>query len=246
MGRPIVCRKCKNEFQRETIEINVICPICGIVFCNKTDTERILFEIQELYINKKLTKDKFIHKIYIILFNYTKSILLQNFRYRVKDEQEVEDYSNQALHYFLMYYIEDDDFLILNSFSGMLYHKVNQAINEKSNHASAEETINYRYDDGNENQIEDTILDDLQQMENYENRLDLLNYTLKFIFEFEILCNNKRENYIRLQALSHYLKYGEKKADILFKTYSRFGKLKYEDTLDYLHKELKKLWEETA
>jgi hypothetical protein len=176
---------------------------------------------------------------------YVTSLILNNFKSRIQDEEELKIYTCQAVHYFYIYYLEDDNFIITDSFSGMVFHKIRQAINEKSNHAVAEYSINFMLEDGNEIDYEDNTKGVTEEIEQYDAKLNILKHIIKFINEFEVLCNNKRENFLRLQAIYHYLTYGEKKADNLFKNYGRFGKIKYEQTLEYLHKELLNLHKES-
>lgn len=249
MGRPTKCNYCKNDFIREdkiedALIDKAVCPLCNIDYCNKLTTERNLFVLQDQYVSKTITVDQFINKIYPIMLEYTKSLILGNFRNRLHDSDDLENYTIQALHYFFIYFLKDPEFVITTSFSGMVYHKIVQSFNEKDNRDSADYSLDFKYDDGNEVSYTDTKKDDMQEIEEYENKFDLLKHILKLIFDFEKECNNKRENFVRLQAVYHYLNFGEKKADNLFKQYGRFSKLKFEDTLEQLHNELKKLYKE--
>ena len=243
--RPVECKICKHTFNNEEDnKINVVCPECNIQYCNKNKTERFLFLQQDIYIEKKYTKDQFIHKIYNTLVEYIKSMILKNFRNRLKESYDLEDYSTQVAHYFLIYYLQDDDFIIVDSFSGMIFHKIRQALNEKSIHIVDDVSINYTFEDDSVVTYEDTTVDCIQEIEKYENRLYLLEYLRKLIFMFEGQCNCKRENFLRLMALHHYFKFGEKKVDNLFKNYGTYGRVKYDETIALLHKELLRLHSE--
>ena len=247
MGRPTFCKYCKNEFIRldkdDTHIIDkVICPICNIPYCNKDSTEKDLFLLQEKYIRKELPVNSFIDKIYNTIYNYTRSMILSNFRNRLHDSNDLENYTIQSIHYFFIYFLKDPDFFVSTSFSGLIYHKIVQSLNEKSNRDFADYSMDYKFEDGNEVVYRDNKKTDTEEIEDYDNRFDLLKHILNLIFSLENNCNNKRENFVRLQAVYQYLTFGEKRADILFRHYGRFSKLKYEETLECLHKELKKLY----
>jgi len=244
--RPVECKKCNHSFiNEEDNKICIVCPSCGIDYCNKNDTERGLFKIQEFYINRQISKDVFITKIYDTLIEYTQSLILKSFRHRLRYSEDLENYSRQAVHYLLIYFLEDDSFIINSSFSGMIFHKIRQSLNEKDIHDCAELTLDFLFDDEHKIEYEDTTKDVLTEIENYEDKYILFRYIKTIIFAMEKTCNDKRENFIRLMAIHHYIKYGEKKVDDLFKRYSHYGKIKYEETLQLLHKELKRLYDET-
>ena len=243
--RPVECKKCGHSFiNNDDNKINIICPSCNIDYCNKNDTERNLFKIQEFYIDKRISKDVFISKIYDILIEYTKSLILKSFRFRLRQPEDLEYYARQAVHYSLIYFLEDDTFHIVSSFSGMIFHKIRQALNEKEIHDCAELTLDFLFDDEHKVEYEDTAKDVLSEIEDYEDKYILFKYIKNLIFAMDNICNDKRENFIRLMAIHHYIKYGEKKVDELFKNYSHYGKIKYEETLRLLHKELKRLYNE--
>jgi len=239
------CKKCKITFTNVNEDkTNVICPNCNIQYCNKNDTERFLFMTQDLYIDKQFDKNKFISKIYETLNEYTRSLILKDFRHRLHEAEDLDYYTCQAVHYFLIYFLEDDNFIVQMSFSGLMYHKIREVMGEKVNLPSAELTLNFVFEDDTEVEYEDIKKDFHTQIEEYEDKLTLFKYVKSLIFAVEDLCNDKRENFIRLQSIHHYLKYGEKRVDYLFKNYGRYGKIKYEETLELLHTELKRLWKQ--
>ena len=241
--RPVLCKVCRNSFiNQDDNKINVVCPKCKTQYCNKNKTERTLFQIQDRYIKGDLTRDQFITKVYYAIYGYTQSLILQNFRNRLRDPPDLDIYTTQSMHYFFTYYLEDNDFYITSSFSGMIFHKIRQAINEKSNHMVGDLSLDYSYDEDHNVQYEDTTKDSLAEIDEYENRLFLLNYIKQLVFGMEDFCNDRRENFIRLNAISHYLKYGEKKVDNLFKNYTKYGRIKYDETLELIHSELKRLY----
>ena len=243
--RPAECKKCKSTFiNYEEDKRNVICPACHTEYCNKSDTERSLFIIQDDYIAGKISKDKFITIIYPIMLDYCKSLILGNFSFRLKNVGDLEFYSYQALHYFFIYYLKSDDFIVKISFSGLLFYKITQAFNEKASKSSAELTLDYTFIDDHKVEYEDKVKYSLEAIEEYEDKVYLYKYILKLIVDLKDCCNDKRENFLRLMAIHHYLKFGEKKADNLFKNYSKYGKIKYEETLELLHSELKRLHKE--
>jgi phage FluMu protein Com len=241
--RTIECKKCNNKFVNNTEDKNIICPQCKIQYCNKSDTERFLFLAQDEYLSGKVSKNNFIIKIYRVMISYAQSMLLQLFRNRLHDSEDLDYYSCQACHFFFMYFLEDDNFYVDNSFSGLLFHKLRQAMNEKSNRNLTDFTLDYVQADGSNTIYKDDKKDFLSDFINYENKIYLYNFFKDLIFDFEVICNDKRENFIRLQALHHFLVFGEKTADNLFKVYSRYGKIKYEETLDLLYKEMTKMYE---
>lgn len=246
--RPIECQKCKHNFvSKKDKEINVICPVCNINYCNKNDTERFLFLTQDLYLKGTYTKNQFITKIYNVLCTYTKSLILGNFRKRLVNPDDLEDYVTQAVHFFLIYFLKNDSFFIDTSFSGMIFHKIKQAMkneNSKKPKDVVEITLNYFFEDDSEVEYEDTTKDCLKEIEEYEDKIRLYEFVKNLIFKMGDFCNDNRENFLRIIAIHHYLKYGEKKADNLFKFYSRYGKIQYERTVKLLYEELKRLYSE--
>jgi len=258
-GNFITCQNCNFKFKfsytREKInwEKNKFsCPICKELYCNKPLTERKLFKLQdEYYDNNK--DSKIFDKMIKIFFDYAQSLIKKSYSSYISCNADLEYYTNNAVAFLVEEYLVKSDFVMLTSFGGLLIRKIKHAFFKKEEKDIPGISLNWEHEDGNEVSYEDKKYNYVLNLEDKDSTIDLYNYVLRLIFSIEEFCD-PYEDWKRLLAIHHYLKFGEKEADYLFQekivdengnilqneTYSRYAKEKYLNTLDLLKKELLK------
>lgn len=101
-------------------------------------------------------------------------------------------------------------------------------------------SLNYILPDGNEVECEDpyNVIHEVEYQ--YDIRL-LLNKLFSSIKDIKNYCNSISENWFRLMGFLIFLEKGTEEADIFFDLYKRKGKIKFQNTRDFLYEELKNL-----
>lgn len=246
-GKLITCKSCNfkfkvlEEFKQKWFDSQNPCPNCGEIFCNLTQTEKDLKNLQNIYYqNGEQRKD--LESIYVNLLNYTRSICLKHFNKKVNGEEELEYHCHKAAWKFVEQYIKVRSdklpFKIEASFAGYIVWKLRESINEKE-----------------ELKISDESLDDLTFFnEQYENT-NLLSFDLtvecsylkqveKDIFEPEIKSDisiyfdSINGELKLLVAILNYLKYGEKKSDLIFQNFGNEGRSRFLYVINQFRKRL--------
>lgn len=254
MSKPKTCKACNYEFYIEQAYIKewydalMFCPNCFETFCvMKPETERILQRKQYMYLgclNKKL-KENYFKDMYNILVSYTQSLILKKFSKMLYSPETLEEKAFDALHLILEKYAEDEHYKIHTSFGGYLNDKINEVFLHKRFYTPKNISLNFKFEDGNEIEYEDekNLLKDIEK--NQDKRL-LAKYITNLIFNYEKECEDKRENFLRLLAVNYFLNFGENKVDKFFRTYGRYGKSKYEETIMLIKHELRRLYKENS
>jgi hypothetical protein len=221
------------------LEEKLKCPHCSELYCNKPDTERKLFDLQDKYLEQR--KEKYFNQMIKILYSYTGSIIKKRFSNTLVFEGALEYYTHKSVSYLVEEYLKDERFKILGSFAGFIFDKARQSIWEKREHMSADVSIDDTYQDGNPVQFEDVKSDYIRDIEDSENKIQIAKYLHALVIEIGKYYS-PRENYIRLLMLNNYLTKGEKTVDAFFNCYpDRVGKMAYIKTLEILKSEIQNL-----
>jgi hypothetical protein len=256
-GKFITCQKCKHKFKFYNIEKRqkwelekYPCFKCGELYCNKPETERVLFGIQDNYFNNNRDEVYFIELV-DILNKYSINLIKKFYSPHVNFREDIDYYALNAVAFIVEEYLAKEEYKIYHSFAGAIRGKIKQAFLCKNELLTPGISLTWDFKDGKNVFYEDEKHNFIYNIEEKEHFIGLHKYMLELIFSVEKYCD-PYEDYKRILALRHYLKSGEKKADILFqeeikdernnisqfRTYGRFAKEKYLTTLDLIRKEL--------
>lgn len=264
MARPITCKICNSEFhipdtaeradwEREACK----CIVCGELYCNKPDTERKLFKLQDEYLKNK--DQSIFEEMIVILNKYTESFIKKYYSTYIQEENLLKYYSHNAVVYFISIYLNNKDFRVIYSFGGQLINAVKYALFCKEEKMFHGVSLDYIFDtDGHTAQHADSRKTLIEEIERDENKKQIYNGLCDIIFNYEDYSISEYTNYKRLLALWNYMENGEHFSDKLYKeriideheeiksyeTYGREGKLEFLETLDIMKKELKN-WSNT-
>ncbi|OQA15563.1 MAG: hypothetical protein BWY64_02840 [bacterium ADurb.Bin363] len=246
-GRPIKCRYCNKEFKfytqeekLEWIDKEHPCPSCGELWCILPPTERELRGMQIQYFESR--DSKILGKMYSILESYAQSLIKKQFSNRITPDNPVEYYSHMAATFFIEKYLMDVEFKIEISFGAYLRHMIRQALFGKQEHACAEESLDFEFEDGNTvlDSHQETRFNTLKDIEIGADKKNLKRKIMYIITAIEKYCETKEDNFMRLMSIYAYLKGGEIAFDRLFNSFDKRGKWMSIQTLDIMKKELMK------
>ncbi len=252
MAKPKTCKSCGYEFHIEQEDMKkwknwlMVCPKCLETFSvMKPETERILQRLQYMYFgSNEKNKRIYIKKIYEMYVDYTQSLIKKHYSNLITSQDFLDEKSREAVHFVIEETFSINEKIQI-SFGGYVLHKIRQVLFGKPYHETGSVSINYDYDDGNQVQYQDTK-DLLNDIEKHQDKKLTAKYTCDLIFGYERECEDKRENFLRLIALNFFLNQGERKVDNFFKTFGRYGKIKYEETIMLLRHELKRVQKESG
>jgi len=247
-GRPTTCRYCDHQFHitnRVAWEENKHpCPSCGEIWSDKPETERMLMILQDEYFKKR--SDKVMKQMIILLTSYCGSIIKKGFSNKIQEPGKLDYYTHMAVSSLIEGYLDPNkpDFRVEGSFKGMLFPRIQAAIWGKQEHACADETLDFEFDDGHVVSYSDdkkSISDSIQEM---HSREQLVNKMCELIFGVSEYCTQE-EDYIRLLNFRNYIIGGEKFTDKFFSLQAdKTGKLKFLQTLEITRDELLRLEKE--
>lgn len=114
------------------------CPFCGATNFLKPPTEAKLFKLQHLYFearkeSNKVKTDKYLGELFFLLKEYAEGKIKKKIKYTVSyGEEKLDEKSEEVAVWFLESYMTDPDFVVEQSFGGLLEGKVLKALyNEK-------------------------------------------------------------------------------------------------------------------
>ncbi len=257
-GNYTTCQNCKYKFKLYTSDERSefynnksSCPKCGEQYCNKPETERKLFVLQDYYFDNDKPEDYFI-KLLEILLEYTKNLIKKFYSHYVSSDYELNYYASNVVSFLAEEYLSKEDYRVHSSFAGAIKDKIKQSVLGKNEKLTPGNSINWEFGDGKESYYlyEDPKKSYIAYIERIENTITLCKYLLQFIYGVEEYCS-PHEDYKRLIAIRNYIIAGENCADKLFqenpdnlnpsKSYGRFAKYLYLQTMKILQKELKQL-----
>lgn len=251
VGRPTLCKYCGHQFHKINLftweKYNHTCPSCGEIWCDKPETERMLMIIQDEYLHKRdidkniRLADKALKELVLLLYSYCPSIIKKSFSNMIQEPGKLEEYTEWAVSKLTEEYLKRPDFKVQGSFKGMLFPKIQEAIWGKQEHACAQESLDFEFDDGHTISYGDekkTIMDYMRERHSKEQ---LVSNLCDLIFGVSEYCTQE-EDYIRLLMVRNYIIGGEKFTDKFFAQYqNKTGKLKFLQTLDIVKEELRKM-----
>lgn len=198
------------------------CPNCGQVYCSLPPTERKLMKLQDAYYENN-KNEKYMTLLIQEMISYTEGLIKKRYSQYIKTE-DILYFAQNAVSFIIEEYLKaDHEYRIYASFGGFLNRKIRQAIFGKNEKLHEDISIDWNFHDDHQVHYEDKNFKFIEQIEELENKINLLKYISALIFEIEEYCSGPYENYIRLLAILLNLKYGEKFADRVFKeeTYKR-------------------------
>ena len=249
-GRPTTCKYCGHEFHKKDLikweTEKHPCPSCRKIWCDKPETERMLMILQDDYLKYRdkdknpIKAQKVLTEITKIFYSYTASIIKINFSNMIQEPGNLERYTQWAVSKLIEEYLKRPDFKVNGSFKGMLFPKIQEAIWGKQEHACAEDSLDYEYDDGHVVVYEDDKKSYMESLQERHSKEQLVNSLCELIFGVSEYCTEE-ENWIRLLNFRNYIIGGEKYTDKFFELYEdKTGKLKFLETLDIVKQELHK------
>lgn len=250
-GNFITCKICSKKWKFGHLEDRVewkdtkyVCPFCGISYCILPENERELRCLQDVYLeNGKKQRD--LTKLFYELVKYAESLIKKKYGgHPVVKTQDINIFARDAVS-LLMEKYSNPDFKIKISFGGFLIHKIRESLFAKKTHTCADETINYKFDDGNFTNYEDTKPQEQEKLVENDYITSLCINLPELIFALESKCSSKAENKIRLLAVKTFLDYGDKGFSKFFKHFPRqTGKFMAQKTIDIIRMELLELYGE--
>ena len=253
-GNWITCKYCSSQFKfpQDTDRVTwrgelFPCPFCHISYCILPERERGLRVVQDSYFDND-RNPKYMRELFTLMVEYAEGLIKKTFVSKETTylQEDINVYARDAVS-LLMEKYADPDFRITVSFGGFLGYKIKEAMFAKKTHSCAEETLNYRFKDGNFVEIEDTQIMELDRFLEEEHKVELYEYITQLIFQMENKCATARENRIRLTVLDAFLNRGEAFIDKFFSIWHRStGKYITVKTLDLVRAELLYLYGEKS
>lgn len=137
-GSPITCKACGHEFKIPSefkdewnfLKNPCINPDCMETYCNKKTTERVLFRLQDGYLEGNTTeeKNKYLEQMHLVMASYFTSILRGNpniskqlYSLILTDAAFCSEMAYASSYYIILQYLKKKSFLITDSFSGYAY-----------------------------------------------------------------------------------------------------------------------------
>lgn len=251
LGRTTECLICNHKFRiaeenkRQWVLDGLRCPSCGGLYCNKPETERILFGLQDKYLNEG-RKEKYLVKILEILESYAKSRLLRHKSRPFMSVEDIDIKAHDAATYLIEKYLYKPKWRIDGSFSGyldhafkyVLYHHTQTPAGDISIHAISMSETDY---DGDEYDFYSecrTSIDMEKQRSSDEIRDRVLDILFNTFDKVELPV---------LVALSLFMSKGESASDRFFQTNSsaKSYRPKFVHIVNRLRKELEELYAQT-
>lgn len=202
-GKPTTCQICEHQFKftyKETKDewenSKYPCPICGELYCNKPETERILMILQDEYFRRD--KDvNILNDISKVVIKYAESLMKKRYSNYINSEEDVRYYADNASYYLMMEFYSNPDYKVWGSWWGALNHKARQALyckdekpldvllHERCKKVDEVISVNYLLDDGHELALEDESYSGLEDVDNYMDRVLFHDLLMKLIEGFQ-------------------------------------------------------------
>jgi len=259
-GKPFTCRSCNAQFFLSVSEKEVWrnnqspCPECGERWCNKPPSERILFALQEKFMQTReefpLESNPHLIDMYFIIVDYSLSFLYKYYIGKIQSNTMAEYYSKRSATIFVERYLKDPNFFVTDSFGGMLVSKgrkgiVSQACFGKDEQDLDAESINIENDKGQQIDYADSKVNLIDQIEQRQTTINNFNYLIKIIEGIKPYCNSDFEDFIRILSFDMFLNRGERTTDNFFNLLSeklgtdgKIGKEMFMKTLEIFRGEL--------
>lgn len=250
-GRPTECKYCGHMFHKTDLTLwekdKHSCPSCGEIWCDKPETERMLMIIQDEYLYQKnivknpVKAEKALTEMIKILYSYVQSVIKKNFSNKIQESGKLEDYTEWAVSKTIEEYLARPDFKIWGSFKGIFFRKIQEAIFGKQEHACAEESLDFEFDDGHIVSYGDSKPSLMDSLRDRHEREQLVNTVCNLIYGVSEYCTQE-EYYIALLNFRNYIIGGEKYTDRFFDQYEdKTGKMMFLDICEIVKEELRKL-----
>ena len=176
------CGLCFKQVSWEHGNKPDVCPLCGAIQWDKPVDECYLFNLQEKY---KQTKDqKYLGQMYERLIVYGSKIARKMLGSAKLDEEKFNDRVQDAVTYFISYYLRREDYYITISFGYQIQKALQQQLYKKKqqdidkNEMSYDAPVKW----GEEKTFKDKISEDFDDGNKYDN--EILHETNKnFILE---------------------------------------------------------------
>jgi hypothetical protein len=250
------------------LKTKMVCPKCGISYSNIPKIERTLMIMQDSYFDSG-KNIKYLNELAKYLIIYAKSLIKKYYSSYITCEEDINYFAENAASFVIEeyykyftpnVYTDGNDFRMYASFGGYLVSKIKQVIFNKQERLQEDISLNWEFDDehsdGNSYHEDKQSQNSYDQIDDYENRLYLLNHVTQFIFKISAYCPTKGDDLVRLLAFDLNLRLGEKFADKLFQeerkkngkiaqysTYGRKRKQWFLKTLEAVRLELLNLQE---
>ena len=265
-GKLFTCRLCGYQFNFDTEEEKaewkknrLICPECGEEYCNKPESEILLFKLQNKFIETiddfLIEKNPHLIDMYFILVDYSLSLLYKYYIGKIQSNTMAKYYAERSATIFIEKYLKDNNFRVTDSFGGLLVSKgrkgiISQACFGKEEKDLDADSINIENEKGQQIDYADSKIDLIDQIEQRETTLNNFNYIIKLIESLKDYCNSDFEDFIRITAFDMFLTRGERATDNFFRLLSeklgtdgKIGKEMFMKTLEILRIELKNMCE---
>lgn len=159
-----------------------ICPECNAIYWDKPIDECYLFNLQEKY---KQTKDqKYLGQMYERLIIYGSKIARKMLGSAKLDQEKFEDRVQDAVTYFISYYLKREDYYITMSFGYQIIKALQQQLYRKKQQDIDKNELSYDapVKGGEEKTFKDKISEDFDDGNKYDN--EILHQTNKnFVLE---------------------------------------------------------------
>lgn len=245
-GRLTTCRMCGHKFRIKQEERhkwqkeNLPCPKCKEIYCVLPQTERELRILQDKFFESG-RQEKYMTQMYKILIPYTKSLLLKSFPAAIKSNEDADEKTHNAVSFLIEEYYAKLDYKLDISFGGMLLYKIKQALYGKQEIQTNDISLDFKFEDGNQVEYEDTKNKMYEHIENEHDKYLICNYITELLFSIGYYADSEQERYICETCLYLFFLKGERKVENFFKVFGREGKILYLYSLEILKKELEKL-----
>lgn len=208
------------------------CPHCNSIRWDKPQDEAKLFNLQRLYLENR--DQKILGQMYQALIPYTTKIALKMLRGVQYDPDKLEQKVEDALTYFISYYLRNKDFYVTESFGFQLLKALQQQLYNKKQQLIDMRELSYDepIKEGEDNTFKDKISEDVfsdynkqaQSITDTTNKAFLLKETYTFIDKMYTTIASTRgidEALLLLVLLHHFLR--KRKADFFDDFYAQYG-----------------------
>lgn len=242
-GRLKTCRFCNHKFRTNLVEEwddKKICPSCKTTYCDKPETEKQLFDLQDELV-KDFHNQKVIAEMLDVLISYSKSIILELLKGNsVNFGVDIDTVAYDSAVYLLEGYYSKENWKISGSFHGYLKYGVRYILYE-GNRKSVYHLNFLRDENGVE--LDTPLYSNCDSLEGINNSFSKTDYVDRMINSIFI---KKNLNLSVLIAINIFLRDGQAEVDKFFeknKSANRY-KATYLHLMNKLKKELLAIYDE--
>ncbi len=209
-----------------------LCPFCESIRWDKPRDEAILFNLQKKYIDTG--DNKYLGQMYQVMIPYTQRIMNKMLGGSVKlDEERFQDRVEDAVTYFVSYYLKRSDYQITDSFGFQLLKASQQQLYRKKQKDidSSEVSYDAPLKSGEDKTFKDKLSEDFQDGNKYSKEIVDLSNKVFLVKELSIfidkvynsIAKNRGidEAILSIVLLHHYL--NKKKESFFDEFYEYYG-----------------------